>query len=92
MKDEKEIFPLTGLRFVAAFYVFLFHIHIRWPISSHSFAKNVLDQGAIGMSLFFMLSGLPRHSMIRFKLRMTRSPPIPPCGSPNFSAQRPNIG
>lgn len=57
MKDEKEIFSLTGLRFVAAFYVFLFHIHIRWPISSHSLAKNVLDQGAIGMSLFFMLSG-----------------------------------
>lgn len=57
MKDEKEILSLTGLRFVAAFYVFLFHIHIRWPISSHFFAKNVLDQGAIGMSLFFMLSG-----------------------------------
>lgn len=57
LKDEKEIPSLTGLRFVAAFYVFLFHIHIRWPISSHSFAKNVLDQGAIGMSLFFMLSG-----------------------------------
>lgn len=57
MKDEKEILSLTGLRFVAAFYVFLFHIHIRWPISSHPLAKNVLDQGAIGMSLFFMLSG-----------------------------------
>lgn len=57
LKDEKEILSLTGLRFVAALYVFLFHIHIRWPISSHSFAKNVLDQGAIGMSLFFMLSG-----------------------------------
>lgn len=57
MKDEKEILSLTGLRFVAAFYVFLFHIHIRWPISSHSLVKNFLDQGAIGMSLFFMLSG-----------------------------------
>lgn len=57
MKDEKEILSLTGLRFVAAFYVFLFHIHIRWPISTHPFVKNVLDQGAIGMSLFFMLSG-----------------------------------
>lgn len=57
MKDEKEIFSLTGLRFVAAFYVFLFHIHIRWPISDHFFSKNILDQGAIGMSLFFMLSG-----------------------------------
>jgi peptidoglycan/LPS O-acetylase OafA/YrhL len=57
LKDEKEIFSLTGLRFVAAFYVFLFHIHIRWPISDHPFTKKVLDQGAIGMSLFFLLSG-----------------------------------
>ena len=57
MKYEKEILSLTGLRFVAAFYVFLFHIHIRWPIADHPFAKKVLDQGAIGMSLFFILSG-----------------------------------
>ena len=56
-ENENEILPLTGLRFVAAFYVFLFHIHIRWPISNHFFAKNILDQGAIGMSLFFILSG-----------------------------------
>jgi len=53
----KEILPLTGLRFIAAFYVFLFHIHIRWPLTSHVFIKNILDQGAIGMSLFFILSG-----------------------------------
>lgn len=52
-----EILPLTGLRFVAAFYVFLFHIHIRWPLTSEPFLKSVLDQGAIGMSLFFVLSG-----------------------------------
>ncbi len=57
MKDEKEILSLTGLRFIAAFYVFLFHIHIRWPLSNHPFTKNLLDQGATGMSLFFMLSG-----------------------------------
>lgn len=52
-----EIRSLTGLRFVAAFYVFLFHIHIRWPLTSQPFLKNILDQGAIGMSLFFVLSG-----------------------------------
>jgi len=57
LKAHKEIYSLTGLRFVAAFYVFLFHIHIRWPITSNSFIKNLVDQGAIGMSLFFMLSG-----------------------------------
>lgn len=57
LQDEKEIYSLTGLRFVAAFYVFLFHIQIRWPLSSYPFVKKILDQGAIGMSLFFMLSG-----------------------------------
>ena len=54
---EEEILPLTSLRFVAALYVFLFHIHIRWHLTSSHFASNLLDQGAIGMSLFFMLSG-----------------------------------
>ena len=52
-----EILPLTGLRFVAAFYVFLFHVHIRWPLAASRFACNILDVGAVGMSLFFMLSG-----------------------------------
>ena len=57
MKENQEILPLTGLRFIAAFYIFLFHWHIRWPLTDNYFAKNMLDQGAIGMSLFFMLSG-----------------------------------
>lgn len=57
MKDEKEILALTGLRFVAAFYVFVFHIHIRWPVTEIKFLKNIVGQGAIGMSLFFILSG-----------------------------------
>lgn len=57
MKIEKEIYSLTGLRFVAAFYVFLFHIHLSWPLTSNEFLRNILGQGAIGMSLFFILSG-----------------------------------
>lgn len=57
LKDEKEILALTGLRFVAAFYVFLFHIHIRWPLADAGLLSNVLNQGAIGMSIFFLLSG-----------------------------------
>ena len=57
LMSQTEILPLTGLRFVAAFYVFLFHIHIRWPLAGQPFLKNVLDQGAVGMSLFFVLSG-----------------------------------
>jgi peptidoglycan/LPS O-acetylase OafA/YrhL len=52
-----EILPLTGLRFVAAFVVFLFHMNMRWPLGLPPMFNNVLGQGAIGMSLFFMLSG-----------------------------------
>lgn len=54
---EKELRALTGLRFITAFYVFVFHIHIRWPLTEVVFLKKILDQGAIGMSLFFILSG-----------------------------------
>ena len=56
MKDS-EILPLTSLRFGAALYVFLFHVHIRWPLTAGRFASNVLQEGAVGMSWFFMLSG-----------------------------------
>ena len=57
MQNRQEVLSLTGLRFVAAFWVFLFHIQIRWPLSNNFIVKNILDQGAIGMSIFFMLSG-----------------------------------
>jgi peptidoglycan/LPS O-acetylase OafA/YrhL len=57
MQHEREILPLTGLRFVAALYVFLFHFHIRWPLAGHDFVASVLSQGAVGMTIFFMLSG-----------------------------------
>ncbi|MCW8884413.1 MAG: acyltransferase [Motiliproteus sp.] len=57
MENRAEVLSLTGLRFIAAFYVFLFHIHIRYPLSDNFFVKNILDQGAVGMSLFFILSG-----------------------------------
>ena len=57
LKQSSEIYSLTGLRFIAAFYVFLFHIHLRWPLTYNPYLKNIVGQGAIGMSLFFMLSG-----------------------------------
>jgi peptidoglycan/LPS O-acetylase OafA/YrhL len=52
-----DIKPLTSLRFIAAFYVFLFHIHIRIPLSANTYISNFLEVGAIGMSVFFILSG-----------------------------------
>lgn len=57
MNAKGEILSLTGLRFVAALYVFIFHIHIRWPVTENNFLSNIIGQGAVGMSLFFILSG-----------------------------------
>ena len=48
---------LTGLRFLAAFYVFAFHIHIRYPLNLPEFFTNLLKFGAVGVTLFFVLSG-----------------------------------
>ena len=53
----KEIRPLTSVRFLIALLVFLFHFQIRWPITQLHPLDNILSQGAIGMTLFFMLSG-----------------------------------
>ena len=56
--SRPEIAPLTSLRFVAALYVFLFHIQIRWPLAeAGSLWWSVLSNGAVGMSIFFILSG-----------------------------------
>jgi len=57
-RNTDEILPLTGLRFVAALYVFAFHIHTRWPLAEKgSYVANFLNEGAVGMTLFFILSG-----------------------------------
>lgn len=52
-----EIRALTSLRFLAAFYVFVFHVHIRWPLATNVKIANFVSQGAVGMTVFFMLSG-----------------------------------
>jgi len=50
----KELNGLTGLRFLAAFYVFTFHIQLRLPLT---FLETVISMGALGVNLFFVLSG-----------------------------------
>lgn len=56
--SQREIRELNSLRFVAALYVFLFHIQIRWPLGEpNSPFGAFLNQGATAMTLFFMLSG-----------------------------------
>jgi peptidoglycan/LPS O-acetylase OafA/YrhL len=53
-----EIKSLTGIRWVAAFYVFIFHcqIHLGRAFSWKPLA-SFIDNGATAMSLFFILSG-----------------------------------
>lgn len=55
---KNEISALTGLRFVAAFLVFVFHVNMRtkmlflpWPV------YNIVSHGAFGVTVFFILSG-----------------------------------
>lgn len=57
MSTKNEILPLTGLRFIAALYVFLFHIEINWHFAPSGAIGNIVSQGAVGMSVFFVLSG-----------------------------------
>lgn len=57
MTDKTEILPLTGLRFIAALYVFLFHMHLNWPLTQFKFFDRFFSHGAVGMIVFFMLSG-----------------------------------
>ncbi|MET4075320.1 acyltransferase [Hymenobacter sp. UYCo722] len=55
-----EIRPLTGLRFLAALYVFIFHIDMpfRTPLTwLPTFIQNILHHGRLGVTLFFVLSG-----------------------------------
>lgn len=70
---KSEILPVTTLRFVAAFYVFLFHWNIHWPLASEgTFVDRFISQGAVGMSLFFILSGFVlavRYSNTDFALK-----------------------
>lgn len=48
---------LTSLRFFTALWVFLFHIHIRWPLKLGPIVDSFIRVGAFGMSFFFILSG-----------------------------------
>ncbi|WP_336818122.1 acyltransferase family protein [Cedecea sp. MMO-103] len=57
INKKEELYGLTIFRFVAAFYVFIFHCDIRYPLSAPSWIVNVVKNGAIGMTFFFVLSG-----------------------------------
>lgn len=48
---------LTIFRFVAALYVFVFHCNLRFPVSGPKWILDIINNGAIGMTFFFVLSG-----------------------------------
>lgn len=49
---------LTGLRFLAAFYVFIFHIHARTPFTFLPVKlQHIINLGPMGVNIFFVLSG-----------------------------------
>lgn len=52
-----NLLELTGLRFFAAFYVFIFHIDIRKTLPPPGIFHNIIKQGALGVNIFFILSG-----------------------------------
>lgn len=54
---KRRLDAVTIFRFVAAFYVFVFHAYVRIPLNAPAFVKQAMYNGAIGMSFFFVLSG-----------------------------------
>ncbi|GAA4496022.1 acyltransferase [Hymenobacter ginsengisoli] len=56
----RQINTLTGLRFLAALYVFIFHINLpfRTPLTYlPSPLRTLIAQGSLGVTIFFVLSG-----------------------------------
>lgn len=68
---QLEIRALTGLRFLIAFWVFVFHIHIRWPIFDNFILASIANQGAIGRTFFFILSGFILSYTYNTELNLT---------------------
>ena len=55
-----EIRPLSGFRFLAAFYVFVFHLSMpfRAPLAwLPAPLQHFIEQGRLGVTAFFVLSG-----------------------------------
>lgn len=57
MNLRNDLHGLTIFRFVAAFYVFLFHCNLRYKADVSAWWQSIIGNGAIGMTFFFVLSG-----------------------------------
>jgi len=55
---DKNYFPqLTGLRAIAAYFVFILHVVPNKDHSKNNFIENICSTGYLGVSIFFVLSG-----------------------------------
>lgn len=57
MNAKKRLDNVTIFRFVAAFYVFIFHANMRIYVNFDPLISFPIANGAVGMSFFFVLSG-----------------------------------
>lgn len=57
MNTRNDIHGLTIFRFITAFYVFLFHCNLRYKADTSEWLQQIISNGAVGMSFFFVLSG-----------------------------------
>lgn len=69
MNNNSSLHGLTIFRFVAAFYVFIFHCHLRFPLGGPVWLTDFIGNGAIGMTFFFVLSGFVMAWSSRYGLR-----------------------
>jgi len=53
----KQLNGLTSLRFLAALYVFIYHINEVFPLPTPWWIKNIILAGPLGVNIFFALSG-----------------------------------
>ncbi|WP_439292367.1 MULTISPECIES: acyltransferase family protein [Rahnella] len=57
MNTKNDIHGLTIFRFIAAFYVFIFHCNLRFKADVPEITYDFINNGAVGMTFFFVLSG-----------------------------------
>jgi peptidoglycan/LPS O-acetylase OafA/YrhL len=58
LKSKKEFFAINGIRFIAAFWVLLFHATGQFgTLDSLRWLQPAIDQGPLAMTVFFVLSG-----------------------------------
>jgi peptidoglycan/LPS O-acetylase OafA/YrhL len=55
---KREFFAINGLRFIAAFWVLIFHASVHLgELAFLAWFQPIIDQGVLAMTLFFVLSG-----------------------------------